>query len=66
MFLTVRSFCAVIYQWDFFLQMVRCFASHQCKFHLNAMYGGLDASYGSNNVKINKEGFPEVWNTWKR
>ena len=30
------------------------------------MYGGLDASYDSNNVKIDKEGFPEVWNTWKR
>ena len=29
------------------------------------MYGGLDASYGSNNVKIDKDGFPEVWNTWK-
>ena len=60
MFLTVRSFCAVIYQCDFFLQMVRCFASHQCKCHLNSMYGGLDASYGSNNVNIDKEGFPEV------
>ena len=30
------------------------------------MYGGLDALYGSNNVKIDKEGFPEVWNIWKR
>ena len=60
MFLTVRSFCAVIYQRDVFLQMIRCFASHQCKFYLNSMYGGLDGSYGSNNVKIDKEGFPEV------
>ena len=61
MFLTVRSFCAVIYQCDvFFLQMVRCFASHQCQFHLNSMYGGLDASYGSKILKIDKEGFPEV------
>ena len=60
MFLTVRSFCAVIYHRDFFLQMVKCFASHQCKFHLNSMHGGLEASYGSNNVKINKEGPPEV------
>ena len=59
MFLTVRSFCAVIYQ-RFFLQILRCFASHQRKFHLNSMYGGLDASYGSNNVKIDKEGFSEV------
>ena len=30
------------------------------------MYGGLDVLYGSNDVKIDKEGFPEVWNTWKR
>ena len=62
-FLTVRSFCAVIYQSDFFFfffQMVRCFASYQCKFHLNSMYGGLDASYGSNNVKIDKERLSEV------
>ena len=29
------------------------------------MYGDLDASYGSNNVKIDKEEFPEDWNTWK-
>ena len=65
MFLNVRSFCAVIYQWDFFLQMVRFFASHQWKFHLNSMYGRLDALYGSNNVKIDKEGFPKVWNIWK-
>ena len=64
-FLTVRSFCAVIYQWDFFLQMVSCFASHQCHFRLNSTYGGLNAWCGSNNVKIDKEGFPEVWNTWK-
>ena len=62
----LRSFCAVIYQWDFFLQMVRYFTSHQCQFHLKSMYGGLDVSYGSNNVKIDKEGALEVWSTWKR
>ena len=60
MFFTVRYFCSVIYQRDFFFQMVRCFASHQCKFHLNSMYGGLDASYGSNNVKNDNEGSPGV------
>ena len=59
-FLTVRSFCTVIYQRDFFLQMVRCFASHQCQFHLNSMYGGLDVSCGSNNVKIDKDGSAAV------
>ena len=61
MFLTEIFLCrnlSVIY--IFFFQMIRCFASHQCKFHLNSMYGGLDASYTSNNVKIDKEGFPEV------
>ena len=45
--------------------MVRCCASHQSQFHLNSMYGGPDASYGSNNVKIDKEGSSDVWNTWK-
>ena len=30
------------------------------------MYGGLDMPYGSNNVKIAKEGPLDVWMTWKR
>ena len=32
------------------------FASHQCKCHFDSMYGGLDTPYGSNNMKIDKEG----------
>ena len=36
------------------------FASHQCKFHFDSMYGGLDAPYGSNNMKIDKEGSLDV------
>ena len=32
------------------------FASHRCKFHFDSMYGGLDMPYGSNNMKIDKEG----------
>ena len=35
---------------------IKGFASHQCKFHFDSMHGGLDTSYGSNNMKIDKEG----------
>ena len=31
------------------------FASHQCKFYFDSMYGRLDAPYGSNNMNIDKE-----------
>ena len=30
------------------------FASHQCKFHFDSMYSGLDTPYGSYNMKIDK------------
>ena len=39
-----------------FSSKVRGVASHQCKFHFDSMYGGLDMPYGSNNMKIGKEG----------
>ena len=39
----------------FFHQRVRGLASHQCTFHFDSMYGGLDTPYGSNNMKIAKE-----------
>ena len=60
---------------EFFLYCdlsVRLFSSkgkgffHQCKFYFDSMYGGLDMPYGSNNVKIAKEGPLDVWMTWKR
>ena len=35
-----------------FHQRVRGFASNQCKFHFNPMYGGLDMSYGSKAWKL--------------
>ena len=41
-------------------QRVRGFASYQCKFHFDSMYGGLDKSYGSNNMKIDKEGSLDI------
>ena len=43
-------------------QRVRGLASHQCKFHFDSMYGGLDMPYGSNNMK---EGSLDVWIIWK-
>ena len=55
------SFCAKrLFQWDFFRQRVRCFAFHQCKFHFDSMYGGLDMPFDSNNMKIDKEGSLDV------
>ena len=36
------------------------------KFHFDSKYGGLDTPYGSNNMKIAKEGSLNVWITWKR
>ena len=39
-----------------FIRNVRGLASHQCKFHFDSMYGGLDMPYGSNDMKIDKEG----------
>ena len=45
----------MIYQGDFSDQRVRGLASHQCKFHFDSMYGGLDMPYGSNNINIAKE-----------
>ena len=30
------------------------------------MYGGLDTPYGSNDMKIDKEGSLDIWTTWKR
>ena len=56
----------LINQWGFFHQTVRGLASHQCKFHFDSMYGGLDTPYGYNNMKIAKEGPLDVWITWKR
>ena len=41
-------------------QRVRGFASQQCKFHFDSMYGGLDTPYGSNNMKIDKGGSLDV------
>ena len=41
-------------------EWVRGFASHQCKFHFDSMYGGLDAPYGSNNMKTAKKGSLDV------
>ena len=35
-----------------FHQLLRGLASHQCKFHFDSMYGGLDTPYCSNNMKI--------------
>ena len=57
----------MIYQWDFSDQRVRGLASHQCKFHFDSMYdyGGLDIPYGSNNIKIAKEGSLDDWIIWK-
>ena len=40
----------------FFHQRVRGFAYHQCKFLFDSMHGGLDTPYGSNDMKIDKEG----------
>ena len=50
-----------LYQWDFFHQRVWGLASHQCKFHFVSMYSGLGTPYGSNNMKIGKEGSLDVW-----
>ena len=49
-----------------FHQRVRGLASHQCKFHFDSMYGGLDTPYSSNNMKIAKEGSLDARITWKR
>ena len=43
-----------------FHQRVRGFVSHQCKFHFDSMYGGLKMPYGSNNMKIDKEGSLDI------
>ena len=43
-----------------FHQRVRGFASHQCKFHFDSMYGVLDMPYGSNNMNIDKEGSLDI------
>ena len=43
-----------------FSSKAKGFASHQCKFHFDSMYGGLDTPYGSNNMKINKEGSLDI------
>ena len=43
-----------------FYQRVLGFAFHQCKFHFDSMYGGLDMPYGSNNMKFAKEGSLDV------
>ena len=40
--LSLSSFCTAIYKWDLFHQMVRGLAFHQCIFHFDSMYGGLD------------------------
>ena len=52
--LFVLRFISDIYIF-FLYQTVRGFAFHQCKFYFDSMYGGLDTSYGSNNMKINKD-----------
>ena len=44
----------------FFHQRVRGVAFHQSKFHFDSMYGGQDTPYGSNNMKIDKEGSLDV------
>ena len=44
----------------FFHQRVKGFAFHQCKFHFDSMYGGLDTPYDSNNMNIDKEGSLDV------
>ena len=44
----------------FSFQRVRGFAYHRCKFHFDSMYGGLDSPYGSNNMKIDKEGSLDI------
>ena len=44
----------------FINKRVRGFASHQCKFHFALMYGGLDTPYGSNNMKVDKQGSLDV------
>ena len=62
----LSSFCAAIYQWYCFRQRVRGFASHQCKFHFDSMYGGLDMPYDSNNMKIDMVGSLDIWITCKR
>ena len=33
-------------------------------FYFDLVYGGLDTPYGSNNMKITKEGSLDVWITW--
>ena len=45
---------------SFFHQMVRGFASNQCKFHFESMYGGRDTPYGSKKMKIYKEGSLDI------
>ena len=44
----------------FFHQRVRGFASHKCTFHFDSVYDGQETLYGSNKVKINKEGSLDV------
>ena len=59
--LLVSGFCLYCdLSLGFIHEWVRGFAPHQRKFHFDSMYGGLDSSYGSNNMKTAKEGSLDV------